>query len=231
MKNISENIEFIRGTLNSLGSAAVCVELIAVTKTFSYKSVLEALKCGVRHVGENKIQEALPKFEQLGLSLRGITKHFIGRLQSNKVKKAVENFDLIQSLDTISLANNISCHAKNLGKVQSCLIEVKVSQEISKIGIAPDEVEDFYKYCLSISNILIKGLMVITPYSNNPENSRPYFKQVHKLFESIRKSFNNPNFNILSMGMSNDYKIAIEEGSNMIRLGSAIFGERDYGNK
>jgi pyridoxal phosphate enzyme (YggS family) len=231
MKNISRNIEFIRDTLNSLKSSAVSVELVAVTKTFPYQDVLEALKCGIKHIGENKIQEALPKFKQLDLSLKGITKHFIGCLQSNKVKKAVKNFDLIHSLDSVDLAREINRHAKNLGKVQSCLIEVKVSQEISKIGIAPYELEDFYKHCLSVSNILIKGLMIITPYSDNCEDSRPYFKQIYKLFEDIKKSFNNPNFSILSMGMSNDYKIAIEEGSNMIRLGSAIFGERDYGNR
>lgn len=198
---------------------------MVVTKAFSYQSTLEALKCGIKHIGENKVQEALPKFKQLGPYLKWITKHFIGHLQSNKTKRVVENFDLIHSLDTIDLAYNINHHAKNLNKLQSCLIEVKVSHEISKIGVAPDEVWDFYKKCLSIPNILIIGLMVITPYSKNSEDSRYYFKQVYELFKDIKKSFNNPKFDVLSMGMSNDYKIAIEEGSNMVRVGSAIFGE------
>ncbi|MDR3256169.1 MAG: YggS family pyridoxal phosphate-dependent enzyme [Endomicrobium sp.] len=231
MKNICKNIEFIKNTINSIKRTSSIVELIAVTKTFSCQEILEALNCGIKHVGESKIQESLPKFEQLGTSLKGITKHFIGYLQSNKVKKAVENFDLIHSLDSINLAHNISRYAKRSGKLQNCLIEVKVSCEVTKTGIKHDNVKDFYKQCLLIPNILIKGLMIIAPYSDNSEDSRPYFKQAYNLFEYIKKSFNNPEFNILSMGMSGDYKIAVEEGATILRIGSAIFGERVYGNK
>jgi pyridoxal phosphate enzyme (YggS family) len=231
MENICGNIEFIKDTINSVKNTPIAVELIAVTKTFPYWCVLEALKCGIKHIGESKIKEALPKFEQLGLSLDGIMKHFIGHLQSNKAKKAVENFDLIHSLDSVSLAGDISRYAANRGKLQNCLIEVKVSQEITKTGINPNDVEDFYEQCLSIPNILIKGLMFIAPYSDNPENSRPYFKQAYNLFEKIRKSSGSSKFDILSMGMSDDYKIAIEEGATMVRIGSAIFGKRNYGNK
>jgi pyridoxal phosphate enzyme (YggS family) len=231
MKNIRGNIEFIKNTVNSVKNVSTAVELIAVTKTFSYHCVLEALKCGIKHIGENKIKEALPKFEQLGSSLNGITKHFIGHLQSNKAKKAVENFDLIHSLDSIKLASDISRYAANRGKLQDCLIEVKVSQEITKTGVDPNDVEGFYKQCLSIPNILIKGLMVIAPYSDNLEGSRPYFKRAYNLFENIKKSSGSFEFNILSMGMSDDYKIAVEEGATMVRIGSAIFGKRNYGNK
>jgi pyridoxal phosphate enzyme (YggS family) len=231
MENIRRNIEFIKNTVNSIKNASADVEFIAVTKTFSCHCVLEALKCGIKHIGENKIKEALPKFEQLGSSLDGITKHFIGHLQSNKVKKAVKNFDLIHSLDSIKLAGDISRYAANIGKLQNCLIEVKISQEITKTGVDPNDVEDFYKQCLSIPNILIKGLMVIAPYSYNLEDSRPYFRRVYNLFENIKKSSGNFEFNILSMGMSDDYKIAIEEGATMVRIGSAIFGKRNYGNK
>ncbi|MDR1784379.1 MAG: YggS family pyridoxal phosphate-dependent enzyme [Endomicrobium sp.] len=231
MRNIRENIEFIKDIVNLAKSSSTSVEIVAVTKTFPYQNVLEALRCGIKHIGESKIQEALPKFEQLAFSLRGIRKHFIGHLQSNKVKKVVENFDLIHSLDTMSLAYNISRHAKNLNKLQNCLIEVKVSHEMSKIGVNLNEVEGFYEKCLSIHNVLIRGLMVITPFSKNSKDSKYYFKQVYKLFEDIKKSFKNSEFDILSMGMSNDYKIAIEEGSNMIRVGSAIFGEREYKKK
>jgi pyridoxal phosphate enzyme (YggS family) len=231
MKNICENIEFIKNTINSVKNASVDIELVAVTKTFSHQYVLEALNCGIKHIGESKIKEALPKFEQLGLSLDGVMKHFIGHLQSNKAKKAVENFDLIHSLDSVSLAGDISRHASNRGKLQNCLIEVKVSKEITKTGVNPNDVEDFYKQCLSVSNILIKGLMFIAPYSVNPEDSRPYFKQVYNLFEKIRKSSGSSKFDILSMGMSDDYKVAVEEGATMVRIGSAIFGKRDYENK
>ncbi|MDR0820003.1 MAG: YggS family pyridoxal phosphate-dependent enzyme [Endomicrobium sp.] len=231
MENIRGNIEFIKNTINSVKNASVAVELIVVTKTFPYQCVLEALKCEIKHIGESKIKEALPKFEQLGSSLDGITKHFIGHLQSNKAKKAVKNFDLIHSLDSVNLAGDISRYAANRGKLQNCLIEVKVSHEITKTGVNPNDVEDFYKQCLSIPNILIKGLMVIAPYSDNPEDSRPYFKQVYNLFENIKESSGGSEFNILSMGMSDDYKIAVEEGATMIRIGSAIFGKRNYGNK
>jgi pyridoxal phosphate enzyme (YggS family) len=231
MRNIYENIEFIKNDINSIKNCHTAVDIVVVTKTFPYQDILEALKCGMRYIGESRIQEALPKFQQLGSSLDGIEKHFIGHLQSNKAKKAVENFDLIQSLDSIELAYNISRHAKAIGKLQNCLIEVKVSQEITKTGVDLSDIKDFYRQCQTIPNILIKGLMVITPYSDNPEDSRFYFKRVYNLFKDIKGSFNETGFNTLSMGMSGDYKIAIEEGSNMVRIGSAIFGDRDHGNK
>ncbi|MDR1401019.1 MAG: YggS family pyridoxal phosphate-dependent enzyme [Endomicrobium sp.] len=231
MKNIRGRIEFLRNVVSLTKSPGGFVELVAVTKTFPYQSVLEALKCGIKHIGESKVQEALPKFKQLGFSLGGIAKHFIGHLQSNKVRRVVENFDLIHSLDTLRLAYDISRHARGLNKLQNCLIEVKVSHEISKIGIAPDDVEEFYRKCLSIPSIVIRGLMVITPYSKNSGDSRCYFKQVYGLFKNIKKSFKSSEFDVLSMGMSNDYKVAIEEGSNMIRVGSAIFEERKIENE
>lgn len=230
MKNmVCTNINLIRDTIEQAKKGSGNVELVAVTKTFPYQKVLEALKCGIKHIGESKIQEALPKFEQLGTELKGITKHFIGHLQSNKAKKAVLNFDLIHSLDSFDLANDINRHAQGINKVQNCLIEIKVSKEATKTGISPENAFDFFNKCKEFSNILIKGLMVITPLSDNPENSRIYFKQIKALFDQIKKE--NNNFDILSMGMSDDYKIAVEEGSTMVRVGSAIFGERNYGDK
>jgi pyridoxal phosphate enzyme (YggS family) len=228
---IHENIELIRKTLNSIKNASKVVELLAITKGFCYRDVSVALKYGIKHVGENRIQEAIPKFKQLNLLNGGITKHFVGHLQSNKVRIAVENFDLIHSLDSIDLAYAIGRYASSMKKVQSCLIEVKVDKKITKTGVNPKEVKDFYKKCFLIQNILIKGLMVVAPYSDNPEDSRLYFKQVYNLFDDIRKSFGNSEFIILSMGMSGDYVVAVEEGANMVRLGSAIFGERCYTTK
>ena len=230
MAQISENIAFIRNEVESLKKCRENVKIIAVTKTFPCQDILLALDSAITDIGESKVQEALPKFEQLGSSLYGITKHFIGHLQSNKAKKAVQNFDLIQSLDSLSLAKDISRHAAEIGKIQNCLIEVKVSHEEAKTGIKPDQARDFYSQCMAIPNLLIKGLMAITPLSCNPEDSRPYFKQIYKLFENL-KSDAGSGFEILSMGMSDDYKIAVEEGSNMVRIGSAIFGNRDYDSK
>ncbi|MDR2426108.1 MAG: YggS family pyridoxal phosphate-dependent enzyme [Endomicrobium sp.] len=230
MDKIRENIIYIKENIESLKKVDN-VEIVAVTKTFPYQDVLQVLECGVKHIGESKIQEALPKFEQIGNGLKGVIKHFIGHLQSNKAKKAVENFDLIHSLDSLGLAKEISKYAHNTAKTQNCLIEVKVSQEETKTGIKPEEVKDFCFQCLEMPNISIKGLMVITPLSCNPEDSRPYFKQIYDLFTDMQNSFGKDDFNILSMGMSDDYKIAVEEGSNMVRIGSAIFGNRYYGNK
>lgn len=231
MNYICQNIESISNTIKLLEKVAGTVDLVVVTKTFACSSILEALKCGVKHIGESRVQEALTKFEQIGPVLLGTTKHFIGHLQSNKAKKVVEVFDLIHSLDSTKLAYDINRHAKSINKIQDCLIEVKFSKEISKTGVSPDFVLDFYAECKNLSNINIRGLMVIAPYSDNSSESRPYFKQAYNLFKYIQKDFADNNFNIVSMGMSNDYKIAIEEGSTMVRIGSAIFGERNYGNK
>jgi pyridoxal phosphate enzyme (YggS family) len=228
-KSICKNIEHIRGAINSVKHIYGPVEIMAVTKNFSFQDVLEALKCGIKHIGESRIQEALPKFERLGGDLEGITKHFIGHLQSNKVRHVVENFDLIQSLDTVKLADIISRYSRRIGKVQSCLIEVKVSHESSKTGVGPNDVKNFYRRLLSVPNVLIRGLMTIAPCGDTPEGSRICFKQMYNLFKCIKTfSPGNSKFDILSMGMSGDYKLAVEEGATMLRIGSAIFGRRNY---
>jgi pyridoxal phosphate enzyme (YggS family) len=227
-KCICESIEHIRDAINSIKHVSDSVELMAVTKNFSFQDVLEALKCGIRHIGESRIQEALPKFKQLGGFLGGITKHFIGRLQSNKVRHVVENFDLIHSLDNVKLADVISRYSGRIGKVQGCLIEVKVSREPSKTGVGLNDVKCFYKRLLSVPNVSIRGLMAIAPCGDTPEDSRVYFKRMYDLFECIRTSSpSGSKFDILSMGMSDDYKVAVEEGATMLRIGSAIFGRRD----
>jgi pyridoxal phosphate enzyme (YggS family) len=228
---ICENIKHIENAIRSIKNSDSDVKLVAVTKTFPYQDVLSALKCGIKHIGESKIQEALPKFEQLGTSLIGIDKHFIGHLQTNKAKKAVENFDLIHSLDTLKLAESINTHAFAVGKIQECLIEIKISYENSKTGVAESEAMSFYERCLDFKNISIKGLMTIAPNECIVENVRPYFKRVCNLFKTIGQTFKKEEFNILSMGMSADFEIAVQEGSNLVRVGSAIFGKRNYGNK
>lgn len=205
------------------------VTFVAVTKTFGADKVEQAIKAGMADIAESKVQEALPKFEVLSNSFNGINKHFIGHLQSNKVKKAVLNFDLIQSLDSVDLANDINKYANSVNKIQKCLIELKVSQEETKYGVSVEKLYEIYDYCFSnCKNVLICGIMTIAPYFDNKEEVRPYFKMAYNVYLNMQKKVNSNDFKILSMGMSGDFEIAIEEGSNMVRVGSAVFGERNY---
>jgi len=231
VKNIKENILAINNRILELSKDKINkVTFVAVTKTFPAQDVKEAIDSGIIFdIAESKIQEALPKFEVLLNNLNGINKHFIGHLQSNKAKKAVLNFDLIQSLDSIDLAKDINRHAKDIGKVQKCLIELKVSNEESKFGVSKETVSAIYDYCaLNCPNILICGIMTIAPYFEDKELVRPYFKIANNIFLDIKNKVNNENFKILSMGMSGDFEVAIEEGSNMVRIGTSVFGERNY---
>jgi pyridoxal phosphate enzyme (YggS family) len=228
VNSIAKNINDIRKRIENTSNGKK-VTLIAVTKTFSADCAKQAIDIGISDIAESKIQEAIPKFEALSNSLNGINKHFIGHLQSNKAKKAVLNFDLIQSLDSIDLAKDINRHAKDIGKVQKCLIELKVSTEATKSGASKEKVNEIYDYCVAnCPNVLICGIMTIAPYFDDKELVRPYFKLAYNVFENIKKIKNDGNFNILSMGMSDDFEIAIQEGSNMVRVGTAIFGERNY---
>lgn len=228
MSNIVENINYIRNRIKQASNDRD-VTLLAVTKTFPAQYVKQAVETGILNIAESKIQEAIPKFEVLSENLKGIKKHFIGHLQSNKAKKAVLNFDLIQSLDSIDLANDINRHAADIGKIQNCLIELKVSTEESKFGVSEEKVLEIYNHCKqNCKNISIDGIMTIAPFFDDKEQVRPYFKAAYRVFENICRSQNDENFRILSMGMSDDFEIAIEEGSNMVRVGTAIFGERNY---
>ncbi len=231
MKSISKNILAINNRILELSkNKNINVTLIAVTKTFPAEYVKEAINTGkIFDIAESKIQEALPKFEVLSNNLNGINKHFIGHLQSNKAKKAVLNFDLIQSLDSIELANVINRYAKEINKIQKCLIELKVSNEETKYGVSKEKIVEIYEYCIrNCENIKICGIMTIAPYFENKEQVRPYFKTANNIFLDIKNKVNDNNFKILSMGMSGDFEIAIEEGSNMVRIGTSIFGERNY---
>lgn len=201
------------------------IAFVAVTKYVSVAKIEEAINLGINNIAESRIQESQNKFKQLSDLLPGVKKHFIGHLQTNKAKKAVEIFDLIQSVDSFYLAEEINKYAKNANKIQECLLELKVSHEERKFGILPEEVLNFIEKIADLKNIKISGLMVMAPYFENSENSRPYFQLAKKIFDKIRYNNTVPNFNILSMGMSNDFEIAIEEGSTMIRIGSAIFKE------
>lgn len=228
MDTIAKNIKCIQNRIEKVAEGRK-VTLLAVTKTFSASYAKQAIDTGILDIAESKIQEALPKFDIISDSLKGINKHFIGHLQSNKAKKAVQNFDLIQSLDSVELADDINRHAKDINKIQKCLIELKVSQEETKTGASKEKVVEIYNHCiLNCQNVLICGIMTIAPYFEDKELARPYFKLAYNTFENIRKLRNDNNFSVLSMGMSDDFEIAIEEGANMVRVGTAIFGERNY---
>lgn len=230
MADISKNIEQIRNKIKETSNGKN-VSIVAVTKTFGADCIESALLCGINDIGESKIQEALPKFDVLSNKgiFKNIKKHFIGHLQSNKAKKAVLNFDLIQSLDSKELAENINRHAENINKIQDCLLELKISQEVTKHGISKEYIEDLYIYCIEkCKNIKICGIMTIAPYFEDKEKSRPYFKAAYNIFTDLKNQFDNKDFLILSMGMSDDFEIALQEGANMVRIGSALFGERIY---
>ena len=231
MKSIYTNVLDINSRILELSkNKDTDVTFVAVTKTFPAQDVKDAISTGkIFDIAESKIQEALPKFEVLSNSLNGINKHFIGHLQSNKAKKAVLNFDLIQSLDSIDLATVINRYAKDINKMQNCLIELKISNEETKYGVSKDKIIEIYQHCIkNCENIRICGIMTIAPYFENKENVRPYFRTANNIFLDIQSRINDKNFKILSMGMSEDFEIAIEEGSNMVRIGTAIFGERNY---
>lgn len=230
MLNIGKNIEFIRNRIIEI-SGGSNISFVAVTKTFEADYVESAVVSGITDIAESKIQEALPKFDVLSNRevLKNVKKHFIGHLQSNKAKKAVLNFDLIQSLDSTELAYEINRYAGDINKIQECLIELKVSQEITKHGVSEEKANEIYEYCLNnCSNIKICGIMTIAPYFEHKEEVRPYFQMAYSVFLNLKRRFNNKDFSILSMGMSDDFEIAIQEGSNMVRIGSAVFGERIY---
>ena len=202
------------------------VQLVAAAKTRQPEEVLEAVESGVKIVGENYVQEAERAHEVVGNRAKW---HFIGHLQKNKVKKAVRMFDVIETVDSVEIAREIDKRCSQIGKVMSVLIEVNSGREKQKSGISPEGVEQLVREISAFPNIRVMGLMTMGPRFGNPEDSRPYFVETKKIFEKIRK-LNLPNVEMkyLSMGMTNSYKIAIEEGANIVRIGSKIFGERDY---
>ena len=197
------------------------ITIVAVAKTFPTTSIEEAIACGVRIIGENRVQEASQKHAIIGDK---VDWHMVGHLQSNKVKDALRIFSIIQSLDSLRLAQEIE---KRAARKIDCLIEVNTSRERTKFGLSPDEVLDFYGNISKFKNIDVQGLMTIGPgwAVEDPEASRVCFRLLRELQEELSQEFDRP-FPILSMGMTSDFEVAIEEGSTMIRIGIAIFGSR-----
>jgi pyridoxal phosphate enzyme (YggS family) len=200
------------------------VELVAAAKTRKPAKVLEAIEAGIRIIGENYVQEAEDAYEVVGNRARW---HFIGHLQSNKVKKAVTIFDMIETVDSLKIAAEIDKHCSRLGKVMPVLIEINSGREEQKSGVLPEDAERLVKDISSLKNIRVEGLMTMGPRFGDPEDSRPYFSETRSLFNEIKGlSLANIDMKYLSMGMTNSYKVALEEGANIVRIGSKIFGER-----
>jgi len=202
------------------------VQLVAAAKTRQPEEVLEAVESGVKIVGENYVQEAERAHEVVGNRARW---HFIGHLQKNKAKKAVRIFDMIETVDSVEIAGEIDKRCAQIDKIMPVLIEINSGREKQKSGVLPESVEQLAREVSAFQNIRVTGLMTMGPRFGNPEDSRPYFVETKKLFEKIKK-LNLPNIEMkyLSMGMTNSYKVAVEEGANIVRIGSKIFGERDY---
>lgn len=197
------------------------VKLVAVAKTRTPEEIVEAAAAGITAVGENYVKEAEQARAVIG---DRVAWHLIGHLQHNKVKKAVQLFDVIETVDSVDLAREIDRRCGQIGKVMPVLIEVNSGQEAQKSGVFPENVEDLVKHIAALSCIRVAGLMTIGPLSENPEDSRPYFAATEQLFEKIKKlDLPGVKMEYLSMGMSNSYLVAIEEGANIVRIGRKIF--------
>jgi len=200
------------------------IHLVAVSKTIPTNRVREAIEAGVTTLGENYVQEARNKFNVLGTY--PVSWHFIGHLQSNKAKYAVRLFDLIHSVDTVKLARELNKQAKKVNKIQNVLIQINISKESSKSGSGIENAANLIKDIVLFKNLSVNGLMAMPPFFNNPEKARPYFIALRNLRDQIQKALTGVVLNELSMGMTGDFEVAIEEGATLVRIGTAIFGER-----
>lgn len=204
------------------------ITLITVTKGSGVPKIIEAVEAGATDLGENRAREAAEKYETLGREISGqpVKWHIIGNLQTNKVKYIIEFADLIHSVDRLSLAEEINRRARDAGKVQDVLIEVNVSGEAAKAGVKPDEAEDFAVRLVGFSNLKPIGLMTMAPFTDDPEHSRPVFAALRNLRDSISNKPELSGLTHLSMGMTGDFQVAVEEGATIVRVGRAIMGER-----
>ena len=224
LKEVKENIEGAKAKRSPDKQHEV--RLIAVTKNHDVQAMREAIDAGVTDIGENRIQEAKEKFATLD---RDVTWHLIGHLQTNKAKQAVKIFDLIHSVDTLHLAEAINNAAAGINKVQKVLVQVNLAKEDSKSGVYVEELADLLHKVDELPNLQLMGLMCIAPNYDDVEECRPLFAKMYEIFQKVKEiTFSTANFLYLSMGMTHDYEIAVEEGANMVRVGTGIFGPRQY---
>ena len=202
------------------------VLLVAVSKTKPLSDVEELIKCNQQDFGENKVQELVDKYENVSTSVNW---HLIGHLQTNKVKYIVDKDCLIHSVDSVHLAKEIEKEAAKKGVIAKILIQVNIAKEDTKFGISEEDIYDLIDEIKNFEHIQIEGLMTIAPFVENPEKNRVHFRNLHQLSLDIKsKNIDNVNMNVLSMGMTNDYEVAIEEGATIVRVGTGIFGARNY---
>jgi PLP dependent protein len=225
---IAENLKRLRDRIEARcaasGRTAEDVKLIAVSKYFGIKSINEANKLGINDFGENKAQELRDKYELLGDKVNW---HFIGSLQRNKVKYVIKAASLIHSVDSLSLSDEIDKQAAKFEKIQDILLEIKTSTEETKAGLKwEDDILKLTEHCKSLPNVNLIGLMTMAPFTDDEQLIRKSFSELRKLKDKINQQ--GYNLTELSMGMTNDFEIAIDEGATMLRIGSAIFGQRDY---
>ncbi len=226
--SIAENLKTVQDRIISAAKRAgrdpLSIQLIVVTKTVAVDRIREAVSAGAKVLGENRVQEAREKIEVLG---RVAHWHLIGTLQANKAKYAVKLFDLIHSVDSLALAKEIDKQAAKTGKTQDILIEVNIAGEESKSGVVFKDALSLIREAAMLRNISIRGLMTMPPFSADPEDSRPYFKKLRELAANVAKeNISGVSMKELSMGMSGDFEVAVEEGATMVRVGTAIFGQR-----
>ena len=225
-KNYNAVKENIKKACEQAGRSQEEVTLLAVSKTKPVDMLMDVYHAGARDFGENKVQELVDKIPQLPSDIRW---HLIGHLQRNKVKYIVDKVAMIHSVDSLRLAETIEKEAAKKAVIVPILIEVNVAQEESKFGLKPEEVLPLIEQIADFSHIRIKGLMTIAPYVDNAEENREIFRELKKLSVDIAaKNINNVTMSVLSMGMTGDYMVAVQEGATMVRVGTGIFGERDY---
>jgi len=219
------NDDIITLSVNEIkNSIPADIILVAAAKTRTPEEVKTAVNAGVSIIGYNYVQEAEQMFEHLGNS---VTWHLIGHLQRNKAKRAVRLFDMIETIDSQRIAKAVNRHCEDAEKIMPVLIEINSGKESNKTGVMPDEVDDLIKDISSLSNLRIQGIMTMGPRFGNPEDARPYFKATKATFDRLKKAgIPNVEMKYLSMGMSNSYQIAIEEGANVVRIGTKLFGSR-----
>lgn len=224
-RNLAAVRERIQAACTRAGRDPGSVKLVGVTKTVSVERIREGVEAGISILGENYVQEALKKKEALaGLP---VSLHCIGHLQTNKAKTAVECCDWIETLDREPIAVEINRRAADAGKIMPVLIQVNIGAEDSKSGVPPEELKSFFKIVSGLKSLDVRGLMALPPFFDQPERARPYFRRMRELLDSLRPESPAPeNLVELSMGMSGDFEVAIEEGATLVRIGTAIFGHR-----
>ena len=228
---VADNVAYIRSEMaeacHRAGRPADAVQLLAVTKTVSPEKINAAIQCGINQIGENRVQEYLKKRDDL--MLEGVKTHMIGHLQTNKVRQIVGQVDMIESVDSLRLANAISERSETLQIKTPILVEVNIGGEDAKSGIEPENLEQLLHECSKLSGIKVQGLMTIPPILHTEREKREIFSKMYQLFVDIKgKKIDNIDMQELSMGMSGDFREAILEGATIVRVGSALFGERQY---